>query len=202
MTARDATPGALAAALAELQADLPHIAKGETATVTTEKAKYSYTYATLPEITRVILPRLSAVGLSFIAKPAYVEGVGFVLAYALLHTSGEREDGQYPLPTSGTPQAIGSAITYGRRYCLCAVTGLAPDDDDDAQAAQQSFERPSDADQARNALLALAQRRGLDTAVLAADFAEQYGEPIATADAATVRAFTELHAGQVPGASL
>jgi hypothetical protein len=52
----------------------------------------------------------------------------------------EQLDGMYPLGT-GTPQQLGSAITYARRYCLLAVTGLAPDDgsDDDAQAAEQSY---------------------------------------------------------------
>jgi hypothetical protein len=39
------------------------------------------------------------------------------------------------LPSSGTPQAIGSAITYGRRYCLTAVLDIAVEDDD-GQAAQ------------------------------------------------------------------
>jgi hypothetical protein len=58
-------------------------------------------------------------------------GDRFVLAYKLLHVSGESVAGEYPLPTGGTPQALGSAITYGRRYALCAVTGLAPEDDDD-----------------------------------------------------------------------
>lgn len=33
------------------------------------------------------------------------------------------------------PQSMGSAVTYGKRYSLLAVLGLATDDDDDAQAA-------------------------------------------------------------------
>jgi ribosomal protein S20 len=54
-----------------------------------------------------------------------------------LHTSGEKVSGEYPLPTGGSPQALGSAITYARRYCLCAVTGVAADDDDDGAAATE-----------------------------------------------------------------
>jgi hypothetical protein len=43
-----------------------------------------------------------------------------------------------PPPTRGTPQQIGSALTYARRYILCAVTGVAPGgEDDDGKAAQQ-----------------------------------------------------------------
>jgi hypothetical protein len=59
----------------------------------------------------------------------------FVLAYRLGHVDGGEICGFYPLGT-GTPQQLGSAITYARRYCLCAVTGVAPggEDDDGAQA--------------------------------------------------------------------
>lgn len=135
------TPGALAAALAELQTKLPEIKKSERADVVTQKGSYSYSYANLAGISAQIMPLLGGLGLSFIAKPTF-HGDRFVLAYSLLHVSGEREDGEYPLPTSGTPQAIGSAITYGRRYCLCAVTGIAPEeDDDDATAAAQEGTR-------------------------------------------------------------
>ena len=38
-------------------------------------------------------------------------------------------------------------ITYARRYCLCAVTGVAPDeDDDDAQAAEAGAQVPRNRD--------------------------------------------------------
>ena len=125
----------LAAALVALQAELPRIAKSETANVVTQKGTYSYTYADLSSISAQILPLLSKHGLSFIAAPTF-DGDRFVLRCTLLHQSGQREDAVYPLPSSGTPQAIGSAITYGRRYCLCAMTGLAPEDDDDGAAAE------------------------------------------------------------------
>jgi hypothetical protein len=133
-------PSTLAEALRQLQANLPDIKKSETATVVTEKTRYSYTYADLGAVTDAIFPALAEVGLAFIAKPTMADGQ-FVLAYSLLHISGQREDGAYPLPTTGTPQAIGSAITYARRYCLTAVTGVAPEDDDDGAAA--SAEKPT-----------------------------------------------------------
>ncbi len=132
------TPGGLAAALAAVQAKLPEVRKTETATVPMKSGgKYSYTYADLADVSRAVLPLLGAHGLSFTCKPTINDGGRFVLAYSLLHAGGEREDGEYPLPTSGTAQEIGSAITYGRRYVLCAVTGVAPDEDDDGSAASQ-----------------------------------------------------------------
>jgi hypothetical protein len=134
-------PSSLAAALAAVQADLPDIRKTETAKVSTKAGvSYSYSYADLAAVSRVILPRLGKVGLSWTTKPTLVED-RFVLVYKLLHISGECEEGTYPLPDRGTPQEVGSAITYARRYALCSVTGVAPDDDDDAAEATGGHKR-------------------------------------------------------------
>ncbi|GGV33926.1 hypothetical protein GCM10010182_67180 [Actinomadura cremea] len=130
----------LAEAVAMLQTRLPEIKKDQKADVVTQKGSYSYSYADLAQVTRELLPILGELGLSFISKPTVVEG-RFVLVYRLLHVSGESEDGEYPLPSNGTPQAVGSAITYARRYCLCAVTGVAPEDDDGAAAQAASRSR-------------------------------------------------------------
>ncbi|MFI5839422.1 ERF family protein [Catenuloplanes sp. NPDC051500] len=122
----------IAAALATVQAKLPKVRKSETANT----GSYEYRYADLAGVSEDLLPLLGENGLAWITMPTLREG-RFVLAYMLVHTSGERLEGEYPL-TGSTPQALGGAITYARRYCLCAVTGVVPDDgDDDAKAAQQ-----------------------------------------------------------------
>jgi hypothetical protein len=41
---------------------------------------------------------------------------------------------EFPLPMPMTPQAMGSAITYARRYSLVAFLGLVADEDDDGNA--------------------------------------------------------------------
>jgi len=49
----------------------------------------------------------------------------------LLHTSGQWiEDSVSAMLPNGDPQAVGSAITYLRRYALQAVAGIAAEDDD------------------------------------------------------------------------
>ena len=49
----------------------------------------------------------------------------------LLHASGQfLEDRVSTMLPTGDPQAVGSAITYLRRYALQAVVGIAPEDDD------------------------------------------------------------------------
>jgi hypothetical protein len=124
----------LAGALAVLQTRLPKIDKAS-------KAQYG-SYADLADVSRQLLPVMGALGLSFSAKPTWVTRENgdreFVLAYRLRHISGEEDSGEYPLGTSlANHQALGSAITYGRRYCLCAITGAVADADDDGQAASQ-----------------------------------------------------------------
>lgn len=129
------------AALADLQTQLPRISKDQTAKVVTKTgSNYQYKYANLTAISEEVLPLLGKLGLSFVSRPTLLDG-RFVLVYELRHVSGEQIDGVFPL-NQGTPQETGGAITYARRYCLCAVTGVAPDDDDnDAALAEKAAKR-------------------------------------------------------------
>ena len=129
----------LAAALAKFQAALPTIAKGETAIVPGKDGKqgFKYTYADLADVSDAILPALGKLGLAFTSFPGVVDGK-MCLVYSLIHVSGEERIGVWPL-TGATPQQIGSAITYARRYSLMAVTGVFPGgEDDDGKAAAQA----------------------------------------------------------------
>lgn len=58
-----------------------------------------------------------------------------ILVTTLLHSSGESITSELPLPLNGIQarnpaQALGSCITYARRYAVLAIYGLAGDDDD------------------------------------------------------------------------
>lgn len=118
---------ALAGALRAFQSELPEVKKSAT-------GQYGK-YADLAPVTREIIPRLAKHGLAWLCKPMLVDGQ-FVLRYKLTHVpSGEAEEGDYPLRTVNAQQQ-GSEITYARRYCLLAMTGVAPEgDDDDGKAA-------------------------------------------------------------------
>lgn len=65
-------------------------------------------------------------------------GAGRVgLRTTLLHVSGEAVEADFsmPLKDATNPQAAGSALTYARRYALCAAIGICPEDDDGNAAA-------------------------------------------------------------------
>jgi len=132
----------LAKALSELQAELPKVGKSSTA----DTGTYTYSYAPLDLISEAVLPVLSKHGLSFTCCPTMSDH-GFVLDYQLTHVGGESRGGQYPLPDPSRtgPQQLGSAISYSRRYCLTAVTGIAPggEDDDGAKATEARSQRPA-----------------------------------------------------------
>lgn len=61
-------------------------------------------------------------------------GLATVLVYG---PTGEQVSSFYNLPLKDptNPQALGSAITYMRRYALCAALGICPEDDDGNSAA-------------------------------------------------------------------
>jgi len=92
-------------------------------------------YADLQSVWDAVRPAFQANGLSLTQIPD-MEGAQAVLVTVLMHESGEWQRGRYPInPIKPDPQAVGSAITYARRYALQAVAGVCADDDDDGEAA-------------------------------------------------------------------
>jgi hypothetical protein len=132
--------GELAKALAAFQAEAPSVAKDKEAKVPTKSGgQYSYKYADLADIAQAAYPLLAKHGLSFSCCPRTGER-GLELQGLLLHTSGESLEGVLPL-FGGTPQELGSALTYMRRYLLGALTGIVTDADDDGALAQHRATR-------------------------------------------------------------
>ena len=129
-------------ALSQLQGELPRIKKTKTAEVKDQQGKplYKYDYADLGDVVADIGPLLAKFGLAFHCAPTInpADRREMILPWSLLHESGEEKGGEWPLgPVNQKPQSLGSAITYGRRYCFTAATNIVLDDDDDGQRAQQ-----------------------------------------------------------------
>src|SRR5262245_31598662 len=140
VSGRSTTIGGLIAALAKVQQDLPTVPQSEEVTVRGKTRdgtpfEYSYTYATLARVSEAVLPKLGQNGLAFVAWTQWTDR-GFALCYQLIHESNEWISGEYPLPVNADPKEIGGIITYARRYCLCAVTGVVSERDTDAQGTR------------------------------------------------------------------
>jgi hypothetical protein len=119
------------------------------------------------------MPVLTRHGLSFTTRTTRVDG-DWCLVGVLRHTSGDSDEGRLPIH-GGTPQELGSSITYARRYLLGCMTGIVTDDDDDAQVANSS-PRVTDVERERReqeqreaAQRAAAEQRARDIATATAD---------------------------------
>ena len=132
-------------ALSQLQGELPRITKTKTGKVEGENKagkyfSYEYSYADLGDVVTDVGPLMAKHGLAFHCGPTInpADRREMILVWSLLHESGEEKTGEWPLgPVNQKPQSLGSAITYGRRYCFTAATNIVLEDDDDGQRAQQ-----------------------------------------------------------------
>lgn len=96
-------------------------------------------YATLQAVWESAREVLAPNGLSVAQTFAPTDGARLDLTTTLLHTSGQFITGTLSmLPQQATPQGIGSAITYARRYALAAILGVVTDDDDDGNEASRT----------------------------------------------------------------
>ncbi len=102
-------------------------------------------YADLASVWDACREALSDNGLSVVQTIDYREGNMFLVTF-LGHSSGQWMRSEMPIITAKTdPQTLGSAITYYRRYCLSAIVGVAPDDDD-GEKAQSPYRNPQKED--------------------------------------------------------
>jgi hypothetical protein len=120
----------LSAALAKAQRDM------KAATFNRINPHYKNRYADLASVIDAIRVPLATNGLAYTQTGEIREG-GFVLVTTLHHSSGQWVASEYPLPIGAKPQELGSALTYARRYSLCAIACIAADDDDDAEQAEK-----------------------------------------------------------------
>lgn len=87
-------------------------------------------YADLASVWESCRAALSSNGLSIVKSPEESDS-GIAVVTMMLHSSGQWIRSRYTMPVSKVDaQAVGSAITYARRYSLAAFVGVAPDDDD------------------------------------------------------------------------
>ena len=131
--------GELSKAKAAADQELRNVGKGAV------NPFFDATYADLDSVTRAVRPTYAKHGLSFLQAPWFIDG-NDLLVTTLMHESGQWMRSVMRLGAapdkSGkiTPQSVGSALTYARRYALTGMANIAQTDhdaDDDGNAASQ-----------------------------------------------------------------
>jgi hypothetical protein len=115
---------AIAKALPRAQAALDAVVKKNT------NPAFRSRYADLATVLDAVLPALNGNGITVLQPASFRDGQVAVVTM-LLHESGEwMRSTLYLNPTKPDAQGVGSAITYGRRYGIMSMIGVAPEDDD------------------------------------------------------------------------
>lgn len=120
--------GNLAKALVEFHKKVPSVTKEAT------NPFFKSKYASLSNIIDTIKPSLSECGLTLMQFPVGEDGLHSILIHA---ESGEYIGAYYEMPVAkkDDPQALGSSITYARRYSLQAILMINVEEDDDGNKA-------------------------------------------------------------------
>src|SRR5262244_1736832 len=133
------TVAALASALAKAQAELVNPEKSLIATIRSGRpgeGERSFRYAPLASGLDIVRKTLGQHEIATVQTTAIDPAVGMVnLTTMLAHASGEWIASDWPVcPISEmtSPQRMGAALTYARRYALFTLVGIAGEDDLDA----------------------------------------------------------------------
>src|SRR5262245_32515400 len=135
---RSDTIGKLASALAKAQKTI------EGASKDARNPHFNSRYADLAAIVDACREPLAANEIAVIQSPSADANL-VRMTTMLLHSSGEwiESDPLQVQSRDAAPQAIGSCLTYLRRYQLAAMVGIAPEDDDAEAAEGRALQTPA-----------------------------------------------------------
>lgn len=129
-TMESPTLGKFAEALAKAQGAMSAAAKDSV------NPHFRSKYADLASVREAVQEPLSTNNIAYVQRPVPCERGWAAVETRLIHASGEWMSGTVELPVAqATAHGHGSAITYARRFGLSAMTGVAPAEDDDGNAA-------------------------------------------------------------------
>lgn len=129
--------GELATALAKAQAEI------DSAKYDKVNPHFKSKYASYESLREACRHPLAKHGLSLSHAPTMIDGKLAVITQ-LSHSSGQWQRCCVLIPVEkATPQSIGSAITYGKRYGIGCLVAIASDEDDDGEEAEKTHREPS-----------------------------------------------------------
>jgi hypothetical protein len=116
-------------ALIKARAEFPSIQKDKI------NPHFKVSYASLDSVLDTVTPVLCKHGLAIVQ----VMEKGNILKTHLFHESGEFLTSEYELPDIQDSQKKGAALTYARRYTVCALLSITADEDDDSKATKDEL---------------------------------------------------------------
>lgn len=113
-------------------------AQAEFPTLPKDKNAYNYKYTDLETVISTLRPILAKHSIGFMQSLTTLENGRWAITTRLFHTGGEWIEDTTPLPEvslakGNAAQNVGAAITYMKRYTLCAFLGVACDEDPDGK---------------------------------------------------------------------
>ena len=111
----------------------------ETASKDAKNPHFNSKYADLTSIVEVSKSPLAKNGIGVMQPPTVTDGDFVTVTTILLHKSGQWMACELTMrAATESPQAIGSTITYARRYGLSGILGITAEDDDGNAASDRS----------------------------------------------------------------
>ena len=131
------TIGKIAGSLAKAQGDMTMVE------AKSNNPFFNSKYASLSAVLEVALPKLNENGIALVQGNRWGNtDSGFYITSMLVHSSGEWIKSEIRMPvTKKDAHGIGAATTYGRRYLLSSMVGVAQADDDGNGAIQKAPRR-------------------------------------------------------------
>lgn len=113
-------------------------AQSEFPTLPKDKNGYNYRYTDLDTVISTVRPILAKYNIGFMQALTTHESGKWAISTRLFNNAGEWIEDTTPLPDvslakGNAAQNVGAAITYMKRYTLCAMLGISSDEDPDGK---------------------------------------------------------------------
>tara|TARA_R110002096_G_scaffold174144_2_gene349892 strand:+ start:436 stop:945 length:510 start_codon:yes stop_codon:yes gene_type:complete len=133
------TIGKIAGSLAKAQSEMTMVEAKST------NPFFNSKYASLASVLETAMPALNKYEIALVQGNRWDnDNNGFYITSMLMHSSGEWIKSEIRMPImKKDPHGVGAATTYGRRYLLSSMVGIAQADDD-GNAGIKRAPRPSD----------------------------------------------------------
>jgi len=148
-------------------------------TKTADTGKYKYSYASLSDTIDAVNEALEAQKLAMM-QPIIHEG-DYMAVLTVIIDRDTGDSASFPGPPfkiMADPQAVGSAVSYGRRYALTSLFALKVEDDDGGMA-HRAVSRPGERTPAEKEVRAIVAKLDKDAAAaFQTDFMDEFSSTL------------------------